>query len=83
MDQRHAAAAQDVELAAYRRGRHHGQDAHAVHVVGDALAVVDAEAAPTGALGGLEALEKVEEGDWRVGGFLVAVLDVCKDWVGR
>jgi len=48
-------------------------------VVGDALAVVDAEAAPACALGGLEAFQQVEEGDGRVGGFLVAVLDVCEE----
>ena len=56
VDQGHAAAPQDVQLGAHRLGRQHGEDAHAVHVVGDALAVVDAEAAPARALGGLEAL---------------------------
>lgn len=48
-------------------------------MVRDALAVVDAEAAPAGALSGLEALEQVEEGDGRVGVFGVAVLDVGED----
>lgn len=52
-----------------RRRREHGDDGHAVHVVADGFAVIDAEAAPARALGGLEAFEQVEEGEGRGGGF--------------
>jgi hypothetical protein len=83
VDQGHAAAPQNIQLRAYGLWRHHGEDAHAVHVVGDALAVLDAEAAPTCALGGLEALEQVEKGNGRLGGFGVAVFNVCKNWERR
>lgn len=63
VDERHATAFQYVESRGKRSGSHHGEDGHAVHVVGNGLAIVNAEAAPASALGSLEALEQVEEGD--------------------
>lgn len=47
-------------------------------MVGDGLAVWDAEAAPARSLCCLEALEQVEERNGRVGVFGVAGLDVCE-----
>ena len=58
----------DVEPGAEGGGRQHGDDGHAVHVVGDGLAGADVEAAPAFALGGFEALEEVEEGEGGGGG---------------
>ena len=48
-------------------------------MVGDTFAVLDAEAAPACALGSLEALEQVEEGNGRVGRFGVAMFDILKN----
>ena len=47
----------------------HGDDGHAVHMVGDGFAVFDAEAAPAFALSGLEAgqhMEEVKRGLWLI-----------------
>jgi hypothetical protein len=51
-------------------------------MVADRLAFGDAEAPPARALGGLEALEQVEEGDGRVGGFGVGGGEFGEDWGG-
>jgi len=64
MDQSHFRAMWDVDAGGEGRGCEHGDERHAVHVVGDGLGVVEAEAAPAFTLGGFEALEEVEEGDW-------------------
>ena len=62
-------AAVQVEAWGEAAGREHGDEGHAVHVVGDGLAGGDAEAAPAFAFGGLESVEEMEEGDWaRLGG---------------
>lgn len=53
----------DVEPRAEGRGREHGDDGHAVHVVGDGFPGCDAETAPAFALCGFEALEEVQEGE--------------------
>lgn len=63
MDQGHLYAARDVDLGCQGRRGHHRHDRHAVHMVRDGLAIIDAEAAPALALGGLKALDQVEEGD--------------------
>jgi hypothetical protein len=49
-------------------------------VVADRFALADAEAAPAFALGRLEALDHVEEGDWGVGGGFGSVGEVFEDW---
>jgi len=64
VDQRHFCAAGDIEFAGDGGRAEEGDDGHAVHVVGDGFAVVDAEATPAFAFGCLEALEEVEEGEW-------------------
>lgn len=64
VDERELGAPVQVEPVGEAAGREHGDDGHAVHVVGDGLAGGDAEAAPSLALGGLEPVEQVEEGDW-------------------
>ena len=65
MDEREAGAAGEVEAGGKAGGAEHGDEGHAVHVVGDGFAGGEAEAAPAFALGCLEASEEVEEGDWR------------------
>ena len=64
MDEGELGAAMEVEARSKTGGREHGDEGHAVHVVGDGLAGVDAEAAPAFAFGGLEPVEQVEEWDW-------------------
>jgi hypothetical protein len=48
-------------------------------VVGDGFAI-DSETAPAFALGGLEAFEEVEEGDWRGGVLFWGVGEGRKDY---
>lgn len=73
----------DVEAGGEGGRGQHGQDGHAVHVVGDGFAVVDFEAAPAFAFGGLEALEQVEEGEWTCrGGGRRMCGKGCEDCVG-
>lgn len=79
MDNSHATAFENVKLGAERRGRHQGENAHAVHVVGNRFAVRDAKTAPSCALGRLEALEEVEERNGRVGVFGIAGFDIGQD----
>lgn len=80
VDQSHADAAGGVDFGGEGRRAEEGDDGHAVHVVGDGFAVVDVEAAPALAFGGLEALEEVEEGEWGggVGGGLFR--ECLEDW---
>jgi len=78
--ERHARAAREVEFGGEGRGAEESYQSHAVHVVADGLAVVEAEAAPAFALGGLEAFEHVEERDGRGGGGFGAVGEVFEDW---
>jgi hypothetical protein len=52
---------------------------HAVHVVADGFAVVEAEAAPAFALGGFQAFKHVEEGNGRRGGGFGAVGEIFED----
>lgn len=49
-------------------------------MVRDGLGLVDAEAAPAGALGRLEALEEVEEGYRGAAVFGVPGLDIGENW---
>lgn len=60
MDECHLCAAGDVELGGQGGRGHHRHDRHAVHMVGDGLAI-NPKTAPAFALGGLEALDQVEE----------------------
>ena len=82
MHERHARAAREVELGGEGGGAEEGYQSHAVHVVADGFAVVEAEAAPAFALGGLEALEEVEEGDRGGGRGLRTVGDVFENCEG-
>jgi len=63
VNQSHAGASCYVELGGEGGWTEHGDDGHAVHMVGDGFAMVDAEATPAFALGCFEALEEVEEGE--------------------
>jgi hypothetical protein len=65
MDERHLCASQDIELRGDRLGGHHGEDTHAVHVVGDGFSIVDSKSDPARSFGGLQSLKEVEERDWR------------------
>jgi len=79
VDEGHAAAFQDIEGRCERGGRHHGEDGHAVHVVRNGLAIGDAEAVPASALGGLQTLQEVEEGNGAFSVLCIARGDIGKD----
>lgn len=61
MYQRHSRAFGQVYPFRESRGTEHRDDGHAVHVIGNAFAMIDCKASPTFAFGGLEALEEVEK----------------------
>jgi len=62
MDKGHATTFEYVEVVGNGFGGHHSENTHAVHVVGDGFAL-DAKSVPSCALGRLQALQEVEEGD--------------------
>ena len=80
MHERHARAAREVEFGGEAGGAEEGYESHAVHVVADGFAVLQAEAAPAFALGGFEAFQHVEEWNWGGGGGFGAVGEVFEDW---
>jgi len=63
VNESHSGATGHIEARGERRRAEHGDDGHAVHVVGDRFAVVDTDSAPALALGSLQTFKKVEERD--------------------
>lgn len=79
VDEGHLGAVRDVQFGCqFWRGKHR-HDRHAIHMVGNRLAI-DTESAPAFALRGLETFEQVEEGDRRGGVLFWLVGEGRKDY---